>query len=199
MTDITDATNNLGGAVFAPSSSSNVDGFEPGNLICGGDNGFIGQSRRCTIINGNNNTIYGCYNHHIIGDSLLSSRQYFDKDNLFIVNSSGGIKCTGDVVAYRRSDRRLKDNVLAIKNSTKLIQNLKPVSFVWNDKQETYIGKDIGLIAQQVEKTIPEIVINRKNGYKAIDYKKIIPFLVESIKEKQIKINQLNEIINGAI
>jgi hypothetical protein len=51
--------------------------------------------------------------------------------------------------------------------------------------------KDIGVIAQEVEEILPEIVQTRSNGYKAVDYQKLTTLLIESIKEQQFIINDL--------
>ena len=52
-------------------------------------------------------------------------------------------------------------------------------------------GRDIGVIAQEVEKIIPECVNQRPNGYKGVNYEKIIPLLIECIKEQQLQIDEL--------
>ena len=54
-------------------------------------------------------------------------------------------------------------------------------------------GRDIGMIAQEVEKVIPEVTITRSDGYKAIKYENIAPFLIECIKEQQKTIKSLKE------
>ena len=54
-------------------------------------------------------------------------------------------------------------------------------------------GHDVGVIAQEVEKVIPEIVQTRDNGYKAVKYEKIVPLLIESIKELKAEIEELKK------
>ena len=51
-------------------------------------------------------------------------------------------------------------------------------------------GSDYGVIAQEIEKIMPEIVVQRENGLKAVRYEKIIPLLIEAIKELETKINK---------
>ena len=60
-----------------------------------------------------------------------------------------------DVVAYASSDRRLKDNILPIENSLQKINQIGGYSFVCNQNQHTYIGKDYGVIAQEIEQILP--------------------------------------------
>ena len=66
-------------------------------------------------------------------------------------------------------------------------------SFVWNDNQSVYEGKDIGVIAQEIQSVLPEIVATRDNGYLGVKYEKIVPLLIESIKELQKKIEHIEE------
>ena len=75
-----------------------------------------------------------------------------------------------------------------------------------NENQKTYTGKDYGVIAQEIEEVMPELVITRENGYKAVNYEKIIPLLIESIKEQQnaivaqqTEIKELRELINNIL
>ena len=99
----------------------------------------------------------------------------------------------GDVIAYSSSDRRLKDNIINIENGIDKIKKLNGVSFNWNSNQDTYeIGKkDYGVIAQDVEEIMPELVETRANGYKAVKYEKLISLLIEGIKEQQKQIDEL--------
>ena len=50
---------------------------------------------------------------------------------------------------------------------------------------------DVGIIAQEIEKIIPEIVATREDGHKAVKYEKIVPLLIESIKELTSKVKRL--------
>ena len=52
-------------------------------------------------------------------------------------------------------------------------------------------GKDVGLIAQEVEKVLPEVVVRRPDGIMAISYEKVVPLLVESIKELTKRVEEL--------
>ena len=105
------------------------------------------------------------------------------------------IRCTGDVVAFYSSDERLKDNIKPIENSLEKVGQLKGYEFDWNDKQEVYEGHDVGVIAQEVEKVIPEIVETREHdGYKAVKYEKLVPLLINAINELKAEIEELKGI-----
>ena len=56
-----------------------------------------------------------------------------------------------------------------------------------------YEGHDVGVIAQEIEKVLPEVVTTRDNGYKAVKYEKIVPLLIQAIKEQQIMIEELKK------
>jgi hypothetical protein len=105
-------------------------------------------------------------------------------------NFSSSVTAGGDVIAFSSSDRRLKDKITSIKNPLQKINKIGGYSFTWNNNQDTYLGNDYGVVAQEIEEIFPELVINRDNGYKAVKYEKLIPLLIESIKElsKQVEI-----------
>jgi len=98
----------------------------------------------------------------------------------------GGLRASGDVVAFSSSDERIKNNVKPIQNALEKLNQISGISFDWNEKSE-YSGHDYGVIAQEVEQILPEIVTTRPSGYKAVRYEKIIPLLIEAIKELDTK------------
>ena len=108
------------------------------------------------------------------------------------VGISGALNVGGDVTAFASSDERYKDLITPIQNPNEKIKLLSGNTFVWNDKHEIYKGKkDIGVIAQEVEKVLPEIVETRDNGYKAVKYEKIVALLIESNKELIKRVEEL--------
>ena len=97
-----------------------------------------------------------------------------------------------DVVAYASSDERLKDNIQTIENPLEKLSQISGNTFDWNEeKQDIYKGRDYGVIAQEIEQVMPELVDTRDNGYKAVKYEKLVPLLIESIKELQKEIEEL--------
>ena len=115
----------------------------------------------------------------------------------FLSNISGSqIEASGDVIAFGSSDRNLKDNIEPIENPLEKMDKIGGYTFDWNDKQDTYKGHDIGVVAQEIQEVLPEIVATRANGYLGVKYEKIVPLLIESIKENTKKIKELEEEIN---
>ena len=99
-----------------------------------------------------------------------------------------------DVVAFYSSDERLKDNIIKIGDPLMKLSELRGVEFDWNDNKEAYAGEhSYGVIAQEVEKVLPEIVTERSDGYKAVKYELIVPLLIESIKELHKKVEHIEK------
>lgn len=95
-----------------------------------------------------------------------------------------------DYTVVTPSDSRLKDNLTPITNPVDKIKSLRGVEFDWNSGE--HVGThDVGLIAQDVEAVLPEAVTTQEDGYKNLAYTKVIPLLVEAMKEQQTMIEAL--------
>ena len=67
--------------------------------------------------------------------------------------------------------------------------------FDWNNNQQVYTGHDVGVLAQEVEKVVPEIVETREHdGYKAVKYEKLVPLLINAINDLKAEIEELKDI-----
>jgi hypothetical protein len=96
------------------------------------------------------------------------------------------LRCTGDIIAYYSSDARLKNNITPIENALSKVLALSGVKWDWNENASPEVRANVpnvGLIAQEVQQVLPEVVTERKDGYLALDYNKLIGLLVEAIKE----------------
>ena len=112
----------------------------------------------------------------------------------FLKNISGSqIEASGDVIAFGSSDERLKDNIQPISEPLYKLSKVGGYTFDWNDKQDTFEGSDVGVIAQEIEEILPEVVMTRGTGYKAVKYEKIVPLLIESIKELKQKVENIEK------
>ena len=114
--------------------------------------------------------------------------------------TTGEIRATNNITAYYSSDRRLKENIKIISDPLQKLSQIDGVFFDWTDDYiETHGGEDslflrkqdVGVIAQQVEEVLPVVVADRPDGYKAVRYEKIIPLLIEAIKDQQCQIEKL--------
>ena len=114
--------------------------------------------------------------------------------------TSGEIWAYGDIVANKSSDRRLKKYIKNIKNPLDKLSKINGVTFEWkktDDKMKREVhsheGHDIGVIAQEIEEVLPEIVATRDNGYKAVYYEKLVPLLIEAVKELKAEVDELKK------
>ena len=110
----------------------------------------------------------------------------------------GRIDASNDVVAFSTSDKKYKENIIEIKDAIDKVNKISGVEFDWiplseEEKIDNHSneGHDVGVIAQEIEKVLPEVVIERENGSKAVKYDKIVALLIQAIKEQQIQINNI--------
>jgi hypothetical protein len=101
---------------------------------------------------------------------------------------SGSFTATGDITAF--SDERLKANIETISGALEKVNALRGVTFEKDGK------RSLGVIAQEVEKIIPEVVLDGEK-YKSVAYGNIVGVLIEAVKEQQIQINELNKKLDG--
>jgi hypothetical protein len=102
----------------------------------------------------------------------------------------GGNTVNFEYPIVQPSDSRLKDNITPISTPVDKIKSLRGVEFDWNSGEQ--VGThDVGLIAQDVEAVLPEAVTTQEDGYKNLAYTKVIPLLVEAMKEQQAMIEAL--------
>ena len=108
--------------------------------------------------------------------------------------TAGEIRATGDITAFYSSDIRLKENIVPIPNALEKVNQISGNTYDWKEGYEeihSHKGNDVGVIAQEIEEILPQIVRNRDNGFKAVQYEKIVPLLIEAIKELSAKIKVL--------
>jgi len=101
--------------------------------------------------------------------------------------------------ALPTSDRNLKENITPLQKSLDKVLKLNGVEFDFIDESNYgYLKKhQIGLIAQDVKKIVPEVVSKNLDGYYGISYHHLVVLLIESIKEQQEQINELKEKLNN--
>jgi len=99
------------------------------------------------------------------------------------------------------SDQDLKENIENVENGLDTIKKLQGRSFTWKEDAKMQSGKKYGLIAQELEKVLPELVYDgsgirkREDGsyYKSITMNGVIPFLIEAVKELSVKVEELEK------
>lgn len=108
--------------------------------------------------------------------------------------TTGRIDASNDIVAYSTSDMRLKENINELEDALKKVTMLSGVSFKWIDEHKSvhgYEGNDIGVIAQEVQAILPEAVRTNDSGYLSVRYEKLVPLLIQAIKEQQLEIREI--------
>ena len=97
----------------------------------------------------------------------------------------------GDITAFATSDINLKENINVIPNALDKVKALTGNTFTW--KSGAGHGDDTGVIAQEVISLgLPGITTTRDNGTKAVQYDKLIPILIQAIKELSAKVDALS-------
>ncbi len=181
---------------------NNVSGI--GNVFLGYRAGYNETgSNKLYIANSNTSTplIYGDFNSKYLKFNANVGINYPVSDFFGLTigldaNDTYGLVVYGPTYcssgAWAASDFRFKKNIVTLKSALDKILQLRGVSFEWKteefpNKGFTH-GENIGLIAQEVEKIIPELVKDGPEGYKSIAYDKLTAFLIEGMKEQQSQI-----------
>lgn len=141
------------------------------------------------IINFSGVYIYGglsfiSRNLTVVGRTNLIGRVYVNGKNL-----------EAEIALAKRlpsSDERLKENIHTIQDPLKKVTALRGVTFDFKESKQ----KQIGVVAQEVEQIIPEVVGENPDGYKGVQYGNLVGLLIEAIKEQQKQIEELKEKIN---
>jgi len=131
-----------------------------------------------------------------IGVSRANTRLHV----LGTIYATADVRAGGDVTAYYSSDIKLKENIKNISNPLEKINSIRGVEFDWTDEYMKQHGgedgyfirkHDVGVIAQEIERILPEVVIDRADGIKAVKYDRIVALLIEAIKELKSEIDIL--------
>jgi hypothetical protein len=116
--------------------------------------------------------------------------------------TTGQIRATDDITAFYSSDAMLKEDIINIPDPLEALKKLNGVLFNWKDEwikkqggEDGYFvrKKDVGVIAQEVEKVLPEAVAQRKDGIKAVKYDRLTCLLIEAVKVLSDKVEKLNK------
>ncbi len=113
------------------------------------------------------------------------------------VKTYGNLESTGDLIAFSASDMTLKKDISPIQNALDMINKLSGNTFTWSTDLFTLLPyengtKDTGILAQEVEALgLPGVTTTRGDGVKAVRYDRLIPVLIEAVKELTAKVKTL--------
>jgi len=115
-------------------------------------------------------------------------------DASYRLDVNGGIRC---VALVETSDERLKQDIVTIENALEKVSLVRGVSFAWNEEVEAETGRQLGVVAQEVEEVFPEIVSTDNDGFKGVDYTKLTAVLIEAVKELKAENQELRKRIES--
>lgn len=183
-------------------SAANV----PSSLFIGINDGSVGGMNIVNYRTGSFNSQYITFTTHHGGVSVAERMRITEDGNVGIgttapvyklqvagdVYASGQVYCFGGGIC---SDARYKKDIAPLNNALSDLMNLQGVKYNWRTDEFAEMHfpdkREIGFIAQEMEKVFPEIVNTTPTGYKSIDYGKLTAVLVESIKDQQAIIEKL--------
>lgn len=206
--------------IFNNSGSASAIGNGSGALRLSGSTNSISNAN--VIISGSGlgiNTAPGAYALNVSGTGIISGDTNFSSgvvvnNNIITSNgsitirtvnlsqgaaTSGGVPIntllSSNMIAspgyLHTSDARLKDNITPITDALAKVKALQGVSFSYKNIP----GRKVGLIAQNVEKIVPEVVVTDSTGMKSVEYDSLVGLLIEAIKEQQLEIEQLQQTV----
>ena len=155
-----------------------------------------------TSVNGNTGDVV-LNNTNITGLSTVDNVQFRSLGvNTAAPATAGEIRATDNITAYYSSDRNLKENIVALPNALARVQQLTGVEFDWKQSylddrggEDDYFLRrhDVGVIAQEVEAVLPEVVGRRQDGTLAVKYDRIVALLIEAVKELSAEVSSLRK------
>ena len=173
------------------SGSSGSNGSS-GSSGTSGSNGSSGSSGTTTVTNASADRVMTSEGGVTLnGEANLT----FNGTTLYVAGAlgvgtstpttAGLIRATNDVIAFYGSDERLKENITPIENSLDILKQINGYYFDWKEMPGVHEneGHDIGVIAQEIDAVLPEIVTTRDNGYMAVKYEKLVALLIQTNKE----------------
>jgi hypothetical protein len=160
--------------------------------ITNNTNDYILTATGGTTINGEGNLRFDGSALKVTGSIAISSS--LAVGNITPSATIGRIDASNDIVAFSTSDIRLKENITPILNPIAKIEAIGGYTFDWKLEHKDlhgFEGHDVGVIAQEIEVIMPEVVTTRDSGYKAVKYEKLVPLLIEAIKDLQKQVDEL--------
>ena len=174
---------------------SSAHAFQVGSTS--GQNIIMDQNEIMGRNNSNESTLHLNADGGGSGDAVRVNNN-LSSDYVVKVNNTGDVECRNvygraDVYAYYSSDPLLKTNKELIDDPLKKLSMIGGYSYDWkpeaSNEGEHLKGHDYGVMADEIEKILPELVTTRESGVKAVRYDKIIPLLIEAVKELNNKVN----------
>lgn len=139
-----------------------------------------GTARSLIRLNNKNNILF-CN----AGNGSILFRNQADSTTLVSIDASGNLTAVGDITSS--SDERFKSNIQTLSNALNTVEQLRGVSFIKDGKQS------LGLIAQEVQKVLPELVHEDVEGYLSVAYANMVGVLIEAVKDLSARVKELEK------
>ena len=170
----------------------NLSTGEVGYIDFENNDGGLANLARVDVRNESTDNSDGSFHISLRSTNALTERLVLDNAGNLVIDgkfTSNGIKET--------SDGRFKKNITSISGALSTVLNLEGVTYNWRTEEfpEWSFGDrmEYGVIAQQIEKIVPELVDTDEKGYKSVQYSHMVPLLIEAIKEQQLIINSQSQ------
>lgn len=186
------------GRVMTTGNINTFIGFRAGyQHVDGSRNTYVGNNTGASNISGTHNIFIGDHAGEFepgsyklyIAPTSTSTPLIYGNFSAAALTVNGSFTATSVATV---SDERLKAGIRPLEASLAKIMSLHGVSYAWRTEENPgrgfEKGREIGLIAQQVETVVPEIVKTDEKGFKAVAYDKLVPVLIEGMKEQQKEI-----------
>ena len=176
------------------STGITADGADFGNIrIAVANDNTIDTSSGNLTLDSNGGTIDINDNVDISGTLEVDGNTTLGNASTDVTTVNGELRVTQDIIAFHTSDRRFKDNIKPIESPLAKILGLSGNTYDWNAASGKD-GSDTGVIAQEVQALgLPGLVTTRDSGYLAVRYEKLVPLLIEAIKELNAKVEDLEQ------
>ena len=165
-----------------------------GGLYLQSDHNVLITKEDGSTVSADFNTIGSAVLYHN-GTRKFSTEDYGVQIGDGVSDSSGELRVAGDITAfYSPSDENQKDNIVPIPNSLDKVISISGNTFTWKEGHPTQSGDDTGVVAQQVEALgLPGVVRTKDDGFKSVQYHKLVPLLIEAVKELSAKVDNLEQ------
>jgi hypothetical protein len=179
-------------ADYAASCTGNAASATTASQLTGGaPNGIFRYTPNLHLNSGQGNAVYlnwdnattGASNTLVIGNGAGGS--------IFTVTAQGTVVASANITAF--SDKRHKTNILKIDNALEKVKKLNGYTF---DRTDMDCDRQTGVIAQEVLGVLPEAVMGSEDTTYSVAYGNMVGLLIEAIKEQQVQIDELKELIN---
>ena len=165
-----------------------------GGLYLQSDENVYISKQDGTTLSANFDTVGSAVLYHN-GTRKFSTEDYGVQIGDGVSDSTGELRVAGDITAfYSPSDENQKDNIVPIPNALDKVISISGNTFTWKEGHPTQSGDDTGVVAQQVEALgLPGVVRTKDDGFKSVQYHKLVPLLIEAIKELKNEVDELKK------